>query len=372
MKKLTIVFLCALPFWGNAQGKYTLNGQIADSTSTKMVYVRYKINSIMVTDSARVKNGRFILSGNLPGVTTGYLSIEHKNRSLDQMEIYLEPMVMTIKSPTKLIKNGVIAGSPINDLNQEYLAILGPVTIKNNELMSEWRSKIKSGNADSAYIRSFNQRNLALYKERQLINRNFYLAHLDSYLGLIAFYGSGNYDIESNLDHTASEFAKFSKAVRATDLGENINGVIQGAFKTKIGLKAMDFTQNDVNGKPVKLSDFRGKYVLLDFWGSWCIPCRAENPVLVKAFANYKDRNFTILSVSLDQPGKKQAWLDAIKKDGMGWTNVSDLKYWRNEVAVKYGISSVPANFLIAPDGKIVARDLRGDDLDKKLSELIM
>ena len=372
MKKLTTVFLCALPFLGIAQGRYTLNGQIADSTSSDVVYVRYKINSMMVMDSTRLKNGKFTLCGNLPGVTTGYLSMEHKNRSSDQMEIYLEPKVMTIKSPTKLIKNGVVAGSPINDLNKEYLAILAPVTLRNSELMSEWRSKIKAGNADSAYIRSFNQQNLALYKERQLINRNFYLAHLDSYLGLIAFYGSGNYDIEGNLEHTASEFGKFSKAVKATDLGENINGVIQGAFKTKIGLKAMDFTQNDVNGKPVKLSDFKGKYVLLDFWASWCTPCRAENPVLVKAYADYKDRNFTILSVSLDQPGKKQAWVDAIKKDGMSWTNVSDLKYWRNEVAVMYGINSVPANFLIAPDGKIVARDLRGGDLDKKLSALLM
>lgn len=138
-----------------------------------------------------------------------------------------------------------------------------------------------------------------------------------------------------------------------------------------IGKTAPDFTQNDTLGKPVSLKDFRGKYVLLDFWASWCGPCRKENPNVVKAFNKYRDRGFTVLSVSLDQPGKKDAWLKAIHDDHLTWTQVSDLKYWGNDVVKLYDINAVPANYLIGPDGVILARNVRGEDLEHALEKFI-
>jgi len=140
---------------------------------------------------------------------------------------------------------------------------------------------------------------------------------------------------------------------------------------TGIGKPAPDFTQNDTLDKPVSLKDFRGKYVLLDFWASWCVPCRKENPNVVKAFNAYKDKNFTVLSVSLDQPGKKAAWLKAIHDDQLTWTHVSDLKFWGNAVVTLYAINAVPANFLISPDGIILARNVRGEELEKLLSKTL-
>ena len=119
------------------------------------------------------------------------------------------------------------------------------------------------------------------------------------------------------------------------------------------------------------LLDFRGKYVLIDFWASWCKPCRAENPHVVTAFKKYNHRNFTVLGISLDQPNGKERWLDAIHKDGLTWTQVSDLKFWNNSVARQYGIESIPANLLLDPTGKIVARDVYGEALEKKLMELL-
>jgi len=124
-----------------------------------------------------------------------------------------------------------------------------------------------------------------------------------------------------------------------------------------------------MNGLTTSLSDFRGKYVLLDFWGSWCGPCRAENPDIIKAYKTYKEKNFEIISVSLDT--KKQDWLDAIQKDGLPWLHVSDLKGWKNEVALMYGINAVPQMFLLDPNGVIIAKDLGGEDLAKKLEETI-
>lgn len=140
---------------------------------------------------------------------------------------------------------------------------------------------------------------------------------------------------------------------------------------TGIGKIAPDFSQNDTLGKPVSLKDFRGKYVLVDFWASWCAPCRRENPNVVKAFNQYKDKGFTVLGVSLDQAGKKDAWLKAIHDDGLIWTHVSDLKYWNNEVAKLYDVKAVPVNFLVGPDGRIIAKNLRGEALHKKLAELL-
>ncbi|MDN5288118.1 MAG: Peroxiredoxin [Mucilaginibacter sp.] len=139
----------------------------------------------------------------------------------------------------------------------------------------------------------------------------------------------------------------------------------------EVGQAAPDFTQNDTLGKPVSLKSFRGKYVLLDFWASWCVPCRAENPNVVKAYNKFKNKGFTVLSVSLDQPGKKEAWLKAIHTDHLTWTHVSDLKFWGNAVVKLYDINAVPANFLIGPDGVILAKDLKGEELEITLAKYL-
>jgi len=166
-------------------------------------------------------------------------------------------------------------------------------------------------------------------------------------------------------------FTALPKTTQELPSGVELKEKIEIAKKTGIGKFAMDFTQNDTLGNPVMLSSFRGKYILIDFWASWCGPCRAENPNVVKAFDKYKEKGFHILSVSLDQPNAKDKWIKAIHDDKMAWTHVSDLLYWKNAVAVQYGIQAIPQNLLLDPQGKIIAKNLRGEDLDKKLEEFI-
>jgi len=136
-----------------------------------------------------------------------------------------------------------------------------------------------------------------------------------------------------------------------------------------VNKQAPNLTMNDINGKPVSISDFKGKYVLIDFWASWCGPCRKENPNVVAAYNKYKDKNFTILGVSLDQD--KDSWVQAIKNDNLAWAQMSDLKQWQSAAVSTYNIEGIPFNVLIDPTGKVIAQELRGPALEQKLAEVL-
>lgn len=164
-------------------------------------------------------------------------------------------------------------------------------------------------------------------------------------------------------------FESLDKSVQESQYGKSVTAYVKSLKANVLNVAADDFSQEDTKGQPVKLSSFRGKYVLVDFWASWCGPCRQENPNVVKAYNRFKDKNFTILGVSLDD--NRERWLRAISQDGLAWTQVSDLRGWGNEVAVQYGVQSIPTNFLVDPGGKIIARNLRGEELEAKLEQLL-
>jgi thiol-disulfide isomerase/thioredoxin len=180
-----------------------------------------------------------------------------------------------------------------------------------------------------------------------------------------------DYRLKSNLDRTEGLYNALSSEAQQNATAKELKDKIDLGRRVVVGTKAPDFSMKDTSGNMVSLSSFRGKYVLIDFWASWCGPCRKENPNVVKAYKQYKDHNFTVLGVSLDRPGAKAAWEKAIRDDGLFWTQVSDLQYFNTAAVKLYGIIGIPQNFLISPDGTLIATNLRGDALFSKLASLL-
>lgn len=167
----------------------------------------------------------------------------------------------------------------------------------------------------------------------------------------------------------AGLFKQLDKKVRKTNDGKLFERYLDALKNTMPGKKSPSITQLDLNGEPYALSDLKGKYVLIDFWASWCPPCREENPKLVKTYAEFKDKNFEILGVSFDR--EFDAWAKAVKDDNLTWKHVSDLQGWNNSAGQAYGVKAIPQNILVDPEGKVVARNLHGEDLNNKLREIL-
>ncbi|MFS8083451.1 MAG: redoxin domain-containing protein [Ginsengibacter sp.] len=370
-KKFLFLLTCMFPGMALLAQKTNITGKLKYKEPVKKVLLNYRENDKTVTDSADVRNGTFSFSRNMkqPTLVTIMVRFEHKDtttRRPEYRQFYLEPgnIHITINDS---IKNAVVTGSKSEKEFEKLQKMQEPFSAKMNVLNTQYMDYRK--NKDEAGMQKVSDEFDVLDSTiNEDVYHKYFKMHPTSPVALYALQQYAGYAIDPK--KVEPLYNKLSPAVKKSASGIAYRKRIETAKKTSVGAYAINFTQKDTLEKLVSLANFKGKYVLLDFWASWCGPCRAENPNVVKAFNQYKDKNFTVLGVSLDQPGKKQAWLDAIHKDNLDWTQVSDLKFWDNAVAKSYGIQAIPQNFLIDPKGKIIAKNIRGEELNSKLSEI--
>lgn len=300
-----------------------ISGTVAGLISGKVYLQKFNNKIFSSVDSAEIKNGKFsfkekLVLPELYGFTT--------NKDNGPLYVFLDAGKVTVDLDTaKYYKNSKVTGSASNDLFTAYK--------KQRDVKIEEFIKQNPGSIVPAYV---------LYREFA--------------------YRLTPEEIKANIDLLTPE-------LHTTQYVTVLNELIEVLNTVSIGKKAPDFTALSPEGKSISLVSQQGRYLLVDFWAAWCGPCRRENPNLVKSYQKYHEKGFDVLGVSLDK--SKEDWVKAIKDDHLTWTQVSDLSYWNSAPAKLYGIRAIPANVLIGPDGTIVARNLRGDELDEKLADLL-
>ncbi|HEY4327386.1 MAG TPA: AhpC/TSA family protein [Mucilaginibacter sp.] len=377
MKKIFLYIITLLPFIAIAQTpeQFTINSKIGTLNAPSRAYLIYQLGANRQIDSAEITNGSFVFKGSIIYPTSAFLVIDHKgvgfthlDNTADALSFFIDKGVITLSAADSASK-AKITGSLVNDDNKKLLAQLAPIFKEAQEVKAKEAAATPAQQNTAEFQNAMQAKHKELATAQKAVLKVFIASNPDSYISLLALSSVGGPSPDPA--ELESLYNSLSQRLRDTETAKNLKTAIDALKVNGVGTMAADFTQNDVNGAPVKLSSFRGKYVLLDFWASWCGPCRQENPNVVKAYKKYKDKNFTIVGVSLDRVESKANWLAAIKSDGLAWTQVSDLKFWSNEVAVLYHIQSIPANFLIDPNGKIIAKDLRGNDLENKLDDVL-
>jgi len=368
MKKIVLILYLCLPTIVFAQkGTYTIKGKIADLNNPATVFLIY---NGAINGKATLNNGQFEFNGQIDQPAEAYLTINTKGTSYaynNGVKFYVEEGNISITCRDSSLDKAVITGTKTNNTEDHYKTLLLPIETRDEQLETMDTSATEAQKKSPVFLKDLEFQNKKLEAERKEVNKKFISDNTSSVVSLDALY---SYAMYSDYDGIKALYDQLTHEVKNSASGIAYAQELEKMSTVAIGKIAPDFELSDTSYQRVALSSLRGKYVLLDFWASWCPVCRESNPGLVKAYDQYKNKNFTMLGVSIDKQNDRKAWLNAIHHDGLTWTQVSDLKFWNSKVVGLYHLTALPQNFLIDPDGKIIARDLDGEQLSAKLAEL--
>ncbi len=340
---------------------FTLTGEIRDYESEWVHLMKREQGQFITLDSTMAEEGQFAFNGTLELPMLAYLKLEGVQR---HVSFFLEPGETAISIDTDDPANPVVKGS---ESHQIYQAFLDESKLFDSKMSDVYAAYVEAQKADKKQLmeeleEQFNN----LEQER----KDYIVRYIKTHSGSVvaAFIALRNlYQLE--LDELEEIRAGIDPAIAASSYVFDLNQRIDRLRNVQAGKKAPDFIMNDTLGNPVALSSLFGNYLFVDFWASWCGPCRAANPNKVAAFKKFHENGLDYIGVSLDTD--RERWIKAIHDDGLTWNHVSDLAGWGSEAAGLYAVNSIPSNVLLDPDGIIIARNLKGDDLHKKLEEVL-
>ena len=350
------------------KNEYLITGTANGIENGKKIFIEIEgENGFLGKDTAVVENGKFEFNGEVSSMEIAFLRIENEDSSLP---FILEEGKLKITYAIDTIFNSKLSGTYNNDVLQSFnekSADISKRLAKFQKFNSDRIIAAKKAN-DTTTVNMIMKEYNSYQEELNIVSKNFISENPKAYLSIILV---ENFLMRGYIptEETTNYFNKLDKSILETKRGQKLSELIKVTNTVKIGKKAPNFSAPSPEGKPISLNESLGKVTIIDFWASWCGPCRQENPNVVAMYNELHEKGLNIIGVSLDRDGDK--WKEAIAKDGLTWPQISNLKFWQEPIAEQYNVKSIPATFILDENGIIVARDLRGDELKAKVKEIL-
>jgi peroxiredoxin len=370
MKKIVLLAIATLSIFACnkvGENEFVISGSAEGVENGTKVYLQVQGETEMIAkDTVEVQGGKFEIKGAFETLEIAIVTVEGNN----PIPFIMENGNITIKVNKDSIQNSVVGGTPENELFQDYSGKTKVIYKKIGDFQASKQQEFMGAQAvnDTATMNALMKQLNTMQEELIVLAKDVITKNNDKYLSALL--------LENNLATqtiTAEEgkayFEKFTDKIKQTRAGKSIEKIVKAATEVVIGKPAPDFSAPSPEGKTISLKESLGKVTIIDFWASWCAPCRQENPNVVALYNELHEKGLNIIGVSLDKDGDK--WKEAIAKDGLTWAQISNLKFWQEPIAEQYNVKSIPATFILDENGIIVARDLRGDELKAKVKELL-